>query len=182
MKKIVVISGAWCTGKTHMANKLSELLGWPVFSLDFYKEKRFDQGETGRLIEESYDDLFDGLVGTLNKEQSCIVESDFTDEKQVRRLIEVADQVEAKLTQVFLSAEPKVLHERFIKRLESGERHSGHGDEQYLEKAKASLESGNYSDEKKFSPLNLPGLLIEIDTSDFNRIDYNSIVNQINSV
>ena len=177
--KIAVVSGAWCTGKTSVANKLSELLGWSVFSLDFYKEKRFDKGETGRLIEESYGDLFNDLVDALDKDESCIIESDFTDGKRVQRLIEVADQAGAKLIQVFLSAEPKVLHERFIKRLESGERHPGHGDERYLQKAKASLESGNYSDEKKFSPLDLPGSLIEVDTTDFDKVDYNIIVNKI---
>ena len=177
--KIVVMSGAWCTGKTHMANKLSEMLGWPVFSLDHYKEKRFDQGESGRLIEESYNDLFGDLTDALNKNQSCVVESDFTDEKQVRRLIKMAQGAKADLIQVYLHAEPKVLHERFIQRLETGERHPGHGDEQYLEKAKATLQSGDYSSENKFSPLDLQGSLIDVDTSNFNKIDYKSICGRI---
>jgi len=177
--KIVVVSGAWCTGKTHMAKKLSEQLGWSFFSLDHYKEKRFDRGEEGRLIEESYDDLFSSLAKALDNNESCIVESDFTDDKQVRRLTNLAAQAKAELTQVFLSAEPKVLVERFIQRLESGERHPGHGDEQYLEKAKRSLESGDHSHEKKFSPLDLPGLLIKVNANNFDEIDYDSIANQI---
>ncbi|MFH1315001.1 MAG: ATP-binding protein [Candidatus Uhrbacteria bacterium] len=180
--KIVVISGAWCTGKTSVANKLSELLGWLVFSLDYYKEKRFDKGESGRLIAESYDDLFEGLNKALDKDQSCIIESDFTDEKQVQRLINIAQEAKADLVQVYLHAEPKVLVERFIKRLESGQRHPSHGDEQYLEKAKATLQSGDYSDENRFSPLDLSGVLIEVDTTDFDKVDYESICGRIEKI
>jgi len=179
MKKIIVISGAWCTGKTGVANKLSEKLEWPVFSLDYYKEKRFDKGEAGRLIEESYGDLFEGLVDALHKDQSCIVESDFTDEKQLQRLSKIAQDANADMIQIYLHAEPKVLRERFIQRLESGERHPGHQDEQYLEKAKESLRSGDYSDERRFFPLDLPGLLIEVETTDFDKIDYNLICDRI---
>jgi len=178
MKKIVVISGAWCTGKTNMANELSKVLVWPIFSLDFFKEKRFDKGETGELNEKGYDDLFNKLVDVLDKNQSCIVESDFTDTKQVQRLSKIAKDSEADLVQVYLYADTKVLIERFIDRLESGERHPGHQDEQYLQKAKAELASGNYS-ENKFSPLGLPGTLIKVDTSDFEKIDYNSICSKV---
>jgi len=115
----------------------------------------------------------------LDKDQSCIIESDFTDEKQVQRLIEVAQDAKADVIQVYLHAEPKVLVERFIKRLESGDRHPGHGDEKYFEKAKKSLRSGNYSHEKEFSSLDLSGLLLDIDTTDFDKINYDSMVNQI---
>ncbi|MFH1405438.1 MAG: AAA family ATPase [Patescibacteria group bacterium] len=178
--KLAVISGAWCTGKTNMANKLFEMLGWPVFALDFYKEKRFDRGETGRLNEESYDDLFKDLDDVLQKDQSCIVESDFTDERQVQRLIDVGQKVNADFVQVYLFADNKILLQRFIDRLESGERHSGHGDEQYLQKAKDELESGN-DFVVIFAPLEFPGSLIKIDTSDFDQVDYDSIVERINT-
>ncbi|MBT3230332.1 AAA family ATPase [Candidatus Uhrbacteria bacterium] len=179
--KIIVISGAWCTGKTGVAKKLSELLDWQIFSLDHYKEKRFDQDERGSLIQESYDDLFENLKEALNEDQSCIVESDFIDDQQVQRLIKISQHNRADLIQIYLHAEPKVLAERFIQRLESGERHSGHGDEQYLEKAKQSLKSNDYSGEASFSPLELPGSVIKIETSDFDKIDYNSIIETMGS-
>ena len=175
---IVVITGAWCAGKTHMANKLSEMLGWTVFYLDFYKEKRYDNGETGDLDDESYDDLFHDLAGSIKQNQSCIIESDFSEEEQVKRLVNIAKAVNAELIQVYLHADTKVLIERFIHRLESGERHSGHQDEQYLEKAKAELASGG-GDFSSFSPLDLPGSLVEIDTTHFNDIGYGAIVNKI---
>ncbi len=178
--KIVVVSGAWCTGKTRMANELSRLLDWPVFSFDFYKEKRFDQGETGELDDESYDDLFRELIDSIECDRSCIIESDFTDEDQAERLLKIAKDHNVELVQVYLFADAKVLIERFIHRLESGERHSGHQDEQYLEKAKVELNSGS-GDFSRFSPLELPGTLIKINTSDFGQIDYDAIADQIKS-
>lgn len=180
MRKIVVISGAWCTGKTNMANRLSKILVWPVFSLDFYKERRFGNGETNDLDldNESYDELFDDLIETLEKDQSCIVESDFTDEKQIERLFKIKKNLDADIVQVYLFADTKTLTERFVNRLESGERHPGHKDDQYLQKAKDALQSGDY-EKNLFSPIDIEGKLIEVNTYNFKEIDYKSIVDQI---
>jgi len=178
MKKIVVISGGWCTGKTRMANEISKILKWPVFSLDFFKEQMYDSGRAGQLNEESYNYLFNELVNTLNEDQSCIIESDFTDDEKVLRLIEISKDAGADTVQVFLFANSRILTQRFVNRVESGERHSGHGDEQFFKKAKEALKSGKF-DERTFIPLELDGPLIKVDTSDFTKVDIKSIVNQI---
>lgn len=176
--KIIVVSGAWCTGKTHMANKLSEMLGWPVFSYDYYKEKRYDQGEEGELVDKGYEDLFQALLEALGENQSCIIESDFTEKDKVQSLIEMAQKANAELIQVYLYADDKVLIQRFIDRVESGERHQGHGDQQFLDKAKRELETGS-EELENFVHLDLPGSMIKVDTTNFDKIDYQLICEQV---
>lgn len=171
---VIIITGSWATGKTKMLQELSKRLRIPGFSRDTYKEARYDRGERGDFGKESYDALFQDLLATIHQKQSCIIESDFAEPEPIARLKELLLQEKIAAIQVHLVAHDRVLHERIIHRIASGERHPGHGDERFLQESKEALEVDGV-DTLVRAPIDLPAQLLEIDTSHFNKIDYENI-------
>lgn len=161
-----------------MLQELSNRLQMPGLSRDAYKEQRYDRGEKGDFDQESYDALFQDLLTTIHQKQSCIIESDFADPEQVIRLRDLLLQEKIEAIQVHLVAHDRVLHERIIHRVTSGERHSGHGDERFLQESRDALET-NGADILVRAPVDLPAQLLEIDTSHFDKIDYENIAHLI---
>lgn len=70
----------------------------------------------------------------------------------------------------------EVLFERFKARSETGNRHPGHGDNDVLGELYKNL-----TDEKP-QVLDIGGLVIEVDTTDFEKINYQAILKQVRSV
>jgi hypothetical protein len=67
----------------------------------------------------------------------------------------------------------ETLFQRFKSRADSGNRHPGHGDQDVLEELYRNL-GDNHS-----AILEIGGPVIEVDTSDFSKIDYRKILEQI---
>jgi len=66
----------------------------------------------------------------------------------------------------------EILFERFKKRSETGERHPGHVDDQNYDELKEILLKGEHR------ALNIGGKVFDIDTTDFESIDYDSIFSE----
>ena len=75
--------------------------------------------------------------------------------------------------QVLCHAEPEVLARRFEARAKSDERHPGHVDVVNVDEYKAQLSDG------KASALDVEGVLVEVDTTDFAKVDETAIFAQI---
>jgi hypothetical protein len=77
--------------------------------------------------------------------------------------------------QIHCKARTEIIFERFKNRAESGERHPGHVDHLNYEEFQATLLAGNSQ------ILDIGGKVVEIDTSDFQTIDYESLLKTIQS-
>jgi predicted kinase len=176
---LIVVTGLPGTGKTEMARRIARELEWPLISKDGIKETLFDSlgwsdrarsRELGRatyaLIEYLQDVIMPSGV-------SFILESNFRAELAGKHLARRIAEHRYKVVQVLCKAEGSALVERFRVRAASGERHKGHVDLDNMDELEPQLMEG------RIDPLPLPGLLLEVDTTDFSMVDYDSILKTI---
>ncbi len=179
MPLLILISGLACTGKTTLGRYIAQELGLPFIHKDGVKEVLFDHlgwrdrewsKQLGRASSEL---LYYFAEVQLKAERSFILESNFLATLAVPKLLALHAQYPYQPVQIYCKTEEAVRFERFQQRSESGERHPGHVDHlNYAEFKTVSTPGG-------LAPLEIPGLLIEVDTTDFQRIDYSGIISSI---
>ena len=108
--------------------------------------------------------------------QSLIVEANFIPTFHTERLIELEDKYGFQTFQVLCTADKEALVRRFKKRCESGERHPGHVDHLTTDDQ---LE--DFLRPERHAALGIGGTLFEIDTTDFETIDYQALVAAVRS-
>ena len=178
-KILIIISGPPGAGKTTLGEKIAEKFRLPFISKDGIKELLFDSlGIKDRewsknLGISSYGLLYYFLESLLRAGNSLIVESNFKPEYDSEKVLKLVKKYDFTPLQVQCKTNGNVLLERFKKRSESSERHSGHADHlNYLE-FEESLLKGVYE------PLEIGGDVTYIDTTDFNEIDYDGLYKKI---
>ena len=176
----IMVLGLPATGKTQLAKKLAAQFHLPLISKDDIKEIIFDglgwhdrawSKKAGRTTFALIDYI---LEGQLKAGNSIIVESPydptFQNEKLQRwqRLFYHFNAI-----QILCYAEGSVLLDRFIQRSNSLQRHPGHADAGNVEEFREHLLKG------KAELLDIQGTVIEVDTTDFTKIDETIIFSQI---
>lgn len=176
---IIVISGPSASGKTTIGKNLGSELSRPFFYKDAVKERLFDsigwkdRAWSLKLGAASYSILYYFLECELEAGRSCIVESNFEPEKDIKKFQKLKKRYNCSLIPIFCTAREDVLLERFIQRLDSNTRHPGHVDDGNIEMVKA--ENAN----RDSHYLDFGTGVIEIDTTDFDTLDYEVILKQI---
>ncbi|HEX9035562.1 MAG TPA: hypothetical protein VF808_01070 [Ktedonobacterales bacterium] len=99
---------------------------------------------------------------------SHILECNFQETYDGRPLRQLLREQNACAAQIWLTAEQGALLERFAARAVSDVRHKGHVESDNLEEMRAAIAS---SDD---CPLDLPGPILALDTTDFARLDYSA--------
>ena len=173
---LILITGHPGTGKTTLAHRLSKELELPMMCKDEVKEILFDRlgwstkEWSQKLSLASYGIMDYVMENTLRTGAGLIIESNFIakyDSERIRKLIKKFD---VKTVQIVLRCDEAVRAERFQNRSISGDRHVGHHD---LDRAQEHLEG------ERRTPLDINAPIVEIDTSDFEKIDYVKLLNQI---
>lgn len=179
---LIIISGLPCTGKTNLAQKIADKFQFPLISKDYIKESLFDSlGHSDREFSKkigaaSYKLLYGLVEELLSRNVSAITETNFKAKFDNEIFKKIIQKYNVKPFQIVCKTNGEVLFKRFQSRSESIERHPGHVDNQNYEEFGKMLKSGEYT------PLDIGGKLLEVDTTDFSIIDYNSIFDKIDKL
>ncbi|MBN1121179.1 MAG: ATP-binding protein [Anaerolineae bacterium] len=177
---LVVITGAPCTGKSSIARSLAERLSLPLIEKDAIKEQLFDSLGAGdrdwstRLSRASFDLLYTFAELALRAGPGCIVEGNFKPVEETQHFKTLIKSTGCEVVQVYCHSSAKVVWARHSRRAIQRHRHPGHVDHLYRpnEVARKAVD-GTYT------PLDIGGRLIEIDTGGAGAIDIDALVEWI---
>ncbi|HEX5688815.1 MAG TPA: AAA family ATPase [Roseiflexaceae bacterium] len=181
---LIIVSGPPCSGKTRLGGWLSEQLKLPFFHRDGFKELLFDTlgwsdlEWSQRLGGASYGLLYHATTTLLRAERSLIVESNFDPQFDTQRLRTLMRTHPFLPLQIRCMANGPVLFERFKQRVLSGQRHPGHLDELNIPIYEPIAHEGA-GPRNDF--LDLGGERIDVETSDFAKVDYGDILKEVHS-
>ncbi len=176
---LVIVTGPPCTGKTTLARQIAERFSLPMAGKDMYKECLFDvlgwedRAWSKKLGQASIALLFQFLEAQLKAGRSCIVESNFKATLATPDFLALKACYDFIPYQIQCVTEGHTLFQRFKRRAESGQRHPGHCDHETYDELQERLLRG------RSDPLTIGGHLVEVDTSDLTRIDYEPIFSAI---
>lgn len=172
---VLVINGLPGVGKTTAAMALAARLGWPLMTKDMFKESLFDslgwsdRAWSRQLSRASMDLLFLWLERELLAQRSCVVESNFECARDTPRFMDLATRLPVRFVQVHVVCDGQTLWERHQRRGQDGSRHPGHQEGAVALELRERLLLG------REAPLDLPGLLLEMDTTDVHLIQYETL-------
>jgi len=178
---LIIITGLPGTGKTTIGKKLAEEFHLPFICKDDIKELLFDglgwqdREWSKKIGGASYDLLYFITESLLKAKKSLIVETNFNPKFANKKFLDLKNKYDFVPFQVRCVTDGKILLDRFIKRANSGDRHPGHVDGWSLDEWRSILLQG------KIEALNIGGEIFNMDTSDFNKVDYNKLVGAIKS-
>jgi len=179
---LIIITGLPGTGKTTLGKKLAEELCLPFICRDDFKEIIFDnlgwknREWSKKIGRSSYDLLYHITESLLKAKKSLIIETNFNPKFANQQLLALKKKYDFAPFQIRCITDGKILFERFKKRANSDERHPGHMDSKNLDEWHQALSPG------KIEALNIGGEIFDIDTSDFDKINFNELINAIKSV
>jgi predicted kinase len=178
----LVITGPPCSGKSYLARQVAAAFQVPYLSKDGLKEVLFDSLGwddallADRLNAASYELLYHVLGVLMPGGNALLVESNFRPEVASARLRRLAAEHGYQTLQVYCSAPPEVLVERFRQRWTGGERHPGHGDDAQGERIAQSIA------QQRYGVLDLVGPVIRVDATDLLQVDVQVVLAQIASL
>ena len=177
MAKLILVGGSLATGKSTISSMLSSRTGIQRVSLDEIKEALFDLGgykdrawskEIGRLAFPVFRDL---IELHLQAGESVIADATFLWLSDLEWIHQFVEAYQVSVKQVWLTANPLVLRDRFIERARTT-RHPGHNDA--LEDVLGEFDVRFFS--KTFLPLPVNGETKIVDTTDVSTINHDEIV------
>jgi predicted kinase len=178
---IIIVTGRPAAGKSTLARWLSQELKLPLVSKDSIREELFDRlgWKDRKWAQElgiaSVDMMFYFARAELEVGHSIIMDNSFYPPVSKPRFQALKEQYNAESIQIVCDSDRETLFQRFKARAVSGTRHPGHGDYDVLKELYVNLVDNS-------SPiLEIGGAVIEIDTTDFVKVDYQEILKQVKS-
>jgi predicted kinase len=171
---LVLVNGFPATGKTTVAKRLSQYFGVPLLSKDIFKERIFDElgwsdKEWSLKVSVAAHRMMDYVIDEeLKVGHSLIVEANFKPAIDSERFRRLQDTHQALLIQILCWAQGDVLFERYWTRHHT-DRHPGHVEAATRDEQRRGLAPG------KCEPLSIQGTTIEVDTTDFDQVNYPAI-------
>lgn len=179
---LIIITGHPGTGKTRLGRELSAALEVPLFSKDAIKERLFDtlgaHDQTwSRQVSGAAHRITDYVLDEeLRTGHAAIIESNFKPEYDNARFEVLKETYHMPIIQILCWADGEVIFERFMERQRSSERHAGHVIDISPEEIRASFVGG------RLPTLSIADETIEVDTTDFTRVDYAQIATDVRTI
>ncbi len=178
---LIIVSGPPASGKTTIGSRLAQELCLPFFDKDSFKELLADDLHVTGLTwsktlgSASFDLLYLIAERQLAAGRSAVIEGNFSGDLATNRFRTIIRKTDAKAIQVNVRADGELLVKRYREREESGERHPIHVDRprSQVDAFRSGLMRG------ELPPLDLGGLVITVDTTDFDNVDIPEIAGQI---
>ncbi|CAN5725036.1 AAA family ATPase [soil metagenome] len=173
---LILVTGLPCTGKTTLGRRIAKELGLPFVHKDGIKEALFehlgwsDRAWSKQLGRASAELLYYFAEIEVSVGHSLVIESNFDPIFATPKFQALKARYDFTPIQIQCKADGDVLFRRFQARSESGERHPGHGDHLNYAEFKTVLLQG------QLNHLALGGPVIELDTTDFQQIDYVGLI------
>lgn len=175
---LLVVSGPPASGKTTIAEELARRLRVPFVSKDAFKERLYETFGSGEELEARIEEaalamLYDVAGAQLEAGVSVMAESNFDRRSDLEPLRRLQREHGARIVQVHCTRSKEKLLERFVGRIEEGDRHPGHGDEpEDVEEVERQLDEGIWE------PLELDGELVRVDKDD-PRFDQDALADRV---
>ncbi len=169
---LIIVTGPPASGKSSIARRIAARYRLPNVNKDGIKETLFDtlgwrnRRLSPRLNQATRSLLFYFADVLLAAGQPLVLESNFRparDEQAFRRL---AEKHPFRPLQVHCDAPVEYLVRRFHSRWQAGRRHPGHADDLTAGEVTQDIRSG------QFGPLDIGGTLIQLNTGDFEALDF----------
>ncbi|MBL8159063.1 ATP-binding protein [Candidatus Saccharibacteria bacterium] len=178
---LIIITGMPGTGKTTLGRTLSEKYHFPLISKDVLKERMFDtlgwdDKAWSLKVSAAGHRIMDYVVAEeLRTGHSVIVESNFKQAIDSERFTKTQAAYGCDIVQILCWADGETVFERFMARIGTPERHQGHVEAISPEQIREGFVRANGRD----VPLDINGTTIELDTTDLDKINYESIYKAI---
>ncbi len=178
---LIIITGLPGTGKTTLGKKLAEEFRLPFICKDDIKELLFDslgwkdREWSKKIGGVSYDILYFITESLLRAEKSLIVETNFNPKFAEKRFLDLKKKYDFTPFQIRCITDGEILFDRFTKRTNSDNRHPGHIDAGSLDEWRPILLQG------KIEAMDIGGEIFDIDTSDFNKVNFKELVSAVKS-
>lgn len=175
---VVVVTGAPATGKTTLGRRLASDAGLPFVAKDDIKEILFDtlgwsdRAWSRKLGDATFELLFHYMEVELRAGRSFIIESNFRPELSTSSFLYLQKQFGFRPLQIVCWTEPTILFGRYKQRYLRGVRHPGHVDQDVVAEIQTEVM-------ENVGPMALGGEVIEVDTTDFARIDYAAMYQRV---
>jgi predicted kinase len=180
MTNIVFVVGEAATGKSTLAQKLSDELVLPLLSKDKLKVILFDalgwkDREWSKAIGKACYELLDHLIEEeLKSGNSLIIESTFNPSISNPQFQALQNKYKFNAVQIYCHADDAVIIQRFKARAMVDERHVSH-----IEGEEGLSDLMKRLKDKQASTLDLQGRVINVDTTDFGDVDYAQIITEV---
>jgi cytidylate kinase len=179
---LVAISGQAASGKTTLARFLSEELGWPSYSKDFFKNPAYEilgfpktveeHAVYGRLAHECMDRAIEELLG---HGASAIIEGPLADSYYRPFFEKLKSRWNVQILQIQLICDGDVLLQRWIERERVGGSHPGNQGLLFLESMRPKLLAG------RMPVIDFDSPRMEFDTTNPDEIDFKKMLDWVRS-
>lgn len=176
---IILITGFPGTGKTTLGQTLSDKYKFPFITKDAFKECIFDTlGWSDKpwslKVSAASHKIMDYIIDEeLKAGHSIIVESNFKNCIDSDRFQKIQEKYNCSIVQILCWADGDLVYERFMERKKTVHRHPGHVEGISPEEIKQQLIRG------KCDAITINGTTVELDTSDFDTVNYQPIYEAI---
>lgn len=191
-KTMIIVTGGPGTGKSYAANKIRENIGnLKVLSYDHLKEKNWDTfGYDNKAQKEdvnrfALEEFYLYVRKAMWEGETLLLEYPFY-QYHKPRLQELADEYAYCVVTVYLYGEWKTVYERSVDRDHDGVRHPGHLTDCYHKESADDVVMNAIPTYEGFCKwmternYNIQiGHTIELDVTDFSKIDYDAVIDEI---